>query len=105
MIPEYANQGSSWGPDFMWCAAASEWWAMNAEDKKDLDSNEEESVHCDHPHSPACNLIPLISKHDDDCKMTKGSKFLGVGDAMLETFRENRSSFFVGIAYNSKVSG
>ena len=78
MIPEYANQGSSWGPDFMWCAAASEWWAMNAEDKKDLDSNEEESVHCDHPRSPACNLIPLISKHDDDCKMTKGSEFLGV---------------------------
>jgi hypothetical protein len=39
----FISQPSSWGPDSMWCAAAN-----------DFDSNK-----------TACNLVPLISLHED----------------------------------------
>lgn len=67
LTEEFVNQPSSWGPDFLWCAAAKSW-----------DSSR-----------PGCSLVPLVSQHEDTRKMKKHQEFRTAGNEMLMKFKKD----------------
>jgi len=64
LTPEFVQQESSWGPDYLWCQAAREWNSKRI----------------------GCHLVPLVSSHEDTRQMLKDKAFYDQGSSSLHYF-------------------
>eukprot|EP01083_Nonionella_stella_P192837 712600_1 len=66
----FVGQSSCWGPDLLWCAAAAEWSSHSR---------------------PGCNLVPVVSTHEDTRQISKGKSHSDAGNKIVTYFQKHPS--------------
>ncbi len=67
LTDEFLSQPSCWGLDLLWCGAAKEYI----------------------PSQVSCNLVPVVSLHEDSRQIQKDKKFKDEGKLMVDYFKRN----------------